>query len=268
MKTRIQTFTAALSTSVPVFFGYLSIGLAFGFLLVKAGIPWIWAPIMSNLIFAGAAQFLSVGMLSAGIHPAQMALAVLLINARHLVYGFSLLERFAPFRRYKPYLIFALTDETYGLLTTIPAPEGSDPELFDLYLAALNHSYWVAGSTLGALGGSIIPWSAPGIEFSMTALFTVLLIEQIRSLRRPGPFLISAGIFATLTIAGLTEQALLLSIVASSTAMFFLRPGTSNGTSNGTSAGQSKSGATSPENPTEQAPKPAPALTDQGPRHD
>lgn len=223
MQQRARTFLAALGTSSPVFFGYSSIGFAFGFLLVKAGFGWFWAPIMSLTVFAGAAQFLAVGLMSQNRSPMEMGLAVLLINARHMVYGFSLLDRFSGFRRFKAYLIFGLTDETYGLLTAHRAPEGADPELFDFFVTALNQSYWVLGSTVGALAGAAIAWDAPGIEFSMTALFTVLLIEQIRSLKRPGPFVLAAVICTLLYLVGLRDQALLLGIVLSSIGCFFLR---------------------------------------------
>jgi len=223
MQNKSHTFLHAFKTSIPVLFGYLSIGFAFGFLLVKAGFHWLWAPVMCLLIFAGAAQFMAVGMLVQQKSLLEMGLAVLMINARHMVYGFSLLDRFSSFRRFKAYLIFGLTDETYGLLTTIDPPEGCDPERFDFYVTLLNHSYWTIGSTLGAVLGSIILWEAPGIEFSMTALFTVLLVEQARSLRRPGPFVLALGISILLYLLGLKEQALLLGIMASALGCFLLK---------------------------------------------
>jgi 4-azaleucine resistance transporter AzlC len=217
-----HTFRAAFATSLPVLFGYLSIGFAYGFLMVKAGFAWFWAPVSGILIFAGAAQFLSIGMLASGRSIGEMFLAVLLINARHMVYGFSLLERFRAFSRFRAYLIFGLTDETYGLLTTVEPPTGADAEVFDALVTGLNQSYWVSGSTMGALFGSVLAWDAPGIEFSMTALFTVLLVEQIRSLRRPGPFLIALGVCVALYLVGLKEQSLLLGIVLSAIGVFFL----------------------------------------------
>ncbi|MDA3850309.1 MAG: AzlC family ABC transporter permease [Spirochaetaceae bacterium] len=223
MRPHVFAFKAALKTSLPVFFGYISIGFAFGFLLVKSGFHWLWAPLMCLVIFAGAAQFMAIGMLLQHKSPWEMGLAILLLNARHMVYGFSLLDRYSRFRRFKAYLIFGLTDETYGLLTTIDPPEGADPERFDFYVTALNHSYWTLGSTLGALTGSLISWNAPGIEFSMTALFTVLLVEQIRALKRPGPFLLALGVCMVLYFLGLQQHALLLGIIISAMGCFFLK---------------------------------------------
>lgn len=222
-KSCAYTVFQAFKTSIPVLFGYLSIGFAFGFLWVKAGFHWYWVPIMCLLVFAGAAQFLAVGMMIQGKSPLEMGLAVLLINARHMIYGFSLLERFESFKKVKAYLIFGLTDETYGLLTTIDPPEGCDPPMFDFWVTALNQSYWTIGSTLGALLGSLILWEAKGIEFSMTALFTVLLVEQIRSLKRPGPFVMALIICVLLYLLGLQDQALLLGILFSAAGCFFLK---------------------------------------------
>lgn len=220
---KMQTFKAALKTSSPVFFGYISIGLAFGFLLVKSGFQWYWAPIMSIFIFAGAAQYMAIGLLSEGKGLIEIGLAIFLINARHMVYGFSLLERFAPFKRFKNYLIFGLTDETYALLTTVRPPKGTDPELFDFLIAVLDQSYWVIGSTLGAVFGSLISWNADGIEFALVALFMVLLIEQIKSLKRPGPFILGLAAPLVFYLTGFEEQALFLGIVISATGCFFLK---------------------------------------------
>ncbi len=226
---RRRAFSAALQASAPVFFGYLSIGVAFGFLLVKAGFSWEWAPVMSLFVFAGAAQYLAVGLLSRGAGPAEIFTAILMVNARHMVYGFSLLERFSPAlwggrisRWVRGYLIFGLTDETYALLTTVTPPAGADERRFDLYLTALNHSYWTLGSLLGALAGCGISWEAPGIQFALTALFTVLLTEQIRALRRPGPFLLGAGAALLFRLLGLESQALLLGILTAAAGCFFL----------------------------------------------
>lgn len=217
----------------------MSIGVAFGFLLVNSGVHWIWAFIISMTVYAGAAQFLAVGLISSGSSPVEIGIAVFLINARHMVYGLSLLERFQLFRRFKAYIVFGLTDETYGLLTGIDAPEGSDPELFDFYITLLNHSYWVLGSVMGALIGRLLPYDAPGIEFSMTALFTVLLIEQIKSMRKAAPFVIALGISVLLYLLNIREQLLLPAIVLSALAAMLLPVDDSSNNSKGDSAGDS-----------------------------
>jgi 4-azaleucine resistance transporter AzlC len=183
----------AFRASVPVLLGYTAIGLAFGLLLVKSGQPWWVAPIMSCLIYAGAAQFVAVGMLSAGTGIAQIAVITLAINARHMVYGLSLLDRFSACRRFKAYLVFALTDETYGILTTVEPPQGTDREAFYAAVSALDQSYWVIGSTLGALVGGLVPFDTKGIDFALTALFIVLLVEQMRTVRKAAPYLVATA---------------------------------------------------------------------------
>ena len=216
-------FSAALKATAPVFFGYISIGIAFGFLLVKAGLSWFWAPLMSIIIFAGAAQFMAIGLLTQGKGYLEIGLAILLLNARHMVYGFSLLERFETFGRLKRYIVFGLTDETYALLTSVKPPEDADPEFFDFCVTLLDQSYWVTGSLLGAVLGSAISWNAPGLDFALTALFVVLLIEQIKTIKRPGPFVLGLAAPAAFYAAGFTEQALFFGILISAAGCFFLK---------------------------------------------
>ncbi len=220
---RKKAFSAALKTSAPVFFGYISIGFAFGFLLVKSGIEWYWAPVMSLIIFAGAGQYMAIGLLNQNKSIIEMGLAILLINARHMVYGFSLLDRYEPFKRFKAYMIFGLTDETYALITTVKPPPEADPEFFDFCITALNHSYWIFGGILGALLGSFMSWEAPGLEFTLTALFIVLLIEQIKTLKRPGPFILGFAAPTIMYILGFYDQALFSGIVLSAAGCFFLK---------------------------------------------
>lgn len=217
-----ETMTASLQASSPVFFGYISIGFAYGFLLVKAGFPWYYALIMCIVIFAGAAQFMAISLLLSDKGPMEIGIAVLLINARHMVYGLSLLERFKSFKKFKKYLIYGLTDETYALLTTIEAPKGSSPEVFDFWITAFNHSYWIMGSLLGALLGSVVTFNAPGLDFALTALFIVLTIEQIKVIKRVGPFLLPILTILALEITGFTEDILIISIVLSSLGCFFI----------------------------------------------
>jgi len=221
---KIQQTTAfqAFKTTIPVMFGYVPIGMAYGFLLVKTGLPWYWAPLMCIIIFAGAAQFLALSLFAQQKSIAEMALAVFLINSRHMVYGISLLERFSLFKWAKPYLIYGLTDETYALLTTVDPPEGCDRERFDFLITLFNQSYWTLGSTLGALLGSVIMWDAPGLDFALTALFIVLLVEQVKTLKRPGPFLAAAAGVLMFNLLGFPGQALTGGIVLGSASCFFM----------------------------------------------
>ncbi len=216
------TISASLKASSPVFFGYISIGFAFGFLLVKAGFSWVWAPVMCVIIFAGAAQFVSISLLLSDKSIWEIGLAILLINARHMVYGLSLLDRFKPFKKFKYYIIYGLTDETYALLTSIEPPEGSSPEVFDFWVTAFNHSYWILGSLLGALLGTGVSFNAPGLEFALTALFIVLTIEQIKSIKKISPFLLPLLIVFIIKITGFQGDILMITIMLSSIGCFLI----------------------------------------------
>ncbi len=196
----------AFAASLPVLLGYLTIGIAFGLLLVDRGFAWWLAPLMSVIVYAGAAQFMAIGLLAAGTGIVEIAILTLVINARHMVYGLSLLDRFQSSGKRKPYLVYALTDETYGILTTVQPPQGStDGERQEFYTAvsALDQAYWVAGSAAGALAGGLLTFDTRGLDFALTSLFVVLLVEQVRAVKRLEPYLVallSAG--AALLLAG------------------------------------------------------------------
>jgi len=183
---------AAFPVTVPVLFGYIAIGMPFGLMLVKAGYPWFLAPIMSVLMYAGAGQYIAVGLFASGVPLGGMLVTMLAVNIRHIVYGLSLIEKFKEAGRWKPYLIFALTDETYALLTGVKVPANVKPGAFYGSIALLDHLYWVVGGLLGALAGQFIPFSFKGVDFALTALFAVLLIDQIRASRDVVPAIIGA----------------------------------------------------------------------------
>lgn len=179
MSSNKNYFLLALKTSLPVFFGYLAIGIAFGLMLTNAGYPWWLAPIMSVTIYAGAGQYIAVGLFSAGVPLTMILITEALVNIRHIVYGLSLITKFKECGKWKYYMIFGLTDETYSLLTTTDAPEDADKGKFYFTIAILNQSYWILGSVIGAVAGSLIPFDFSGVDFALTALFVVLLIDQI-----------------------------------------------------------------------------------------
>lgn len=206
-------FISAFKTTVPVLLGYIPLGMAFGFLLDGAGYHWIYAFLMSLFVYAGSGQFLAVALLAAGAGLTEFAIATLLLNFRHAFYGLSLLEKFSGVGKVKPYLIFALTDETYALLTTTDVPLGSSKSRFYFYIAALDHLYWIAGSVLGAVLGSVLHLNLEGMGFVLTALFVVLTIEQYFNSRARFPFLaaLNAGAFSLVFFS--PDNMLLASIV-------------------------------------------------------
>lgn len=204
---------SAFKTTLPVLFGYIPLGMAFGLLLAGAGYHWIYALVMSIFIYTGAGQFIAVALLAAGAQLMEFVTITLLINLRHSFYGLSLLDKFSGVGKVKPYLIFALTDETYALLTTTTVPEGASKARFYFYISALDHLYWIAGSVLGAVLGSMLRLNLEGLTFVLAALFVVLTIEQYYASRERFPFMaaIGAGVLSLLLFS--PDNMLLLSIV-------------------------------------------------------
>lgn len=185
--------------TIPVMVGYLSLGIAFGLLLQSIGYGPVWALLMSLLIYAGSAQFLAVELLAAGATLTQVALLTFLLNFRHLFYGLSMIEKYRGTGIRKLYLIFGLTDETYALLTGYGAPVGLGEKDYYLAVTLMNQFYWVAGSIFGSVAGSIIPFDTTGIDFAMTALFAVLVVEQWKTNKNHIPALLGFAV----TIAAL-----------------------------------------------------------------
>lgn len=164
--------------SLPVMAGYVVLGIGFGVLMHNAGFGILWVLAMSMLIYAGSMQYVGVGLLSGGASVITAILTTVMVNARHLFYSISMIRLYQDAGRCKPYLIFALTDETYSLLCGGDVPENGSADLYRLLVSAFDHCYWVIGSVLGSLLGSVLPFPTEGIEFSMTALFLASFVEQ------------------------------------------------------------------------------------------
>jgi len=182
----------AFKYSIPVLLGYITLGIAFGFMVTGSGYPWWLALVMSLWMFAGAGQFIALGLFAAGTSLWQVCLIQLVVNIRHTAYGLSMLKRFSDTGFFKPYLIFSLTDETFALLSSLPETENGRRH-FMIYVAVLNQLYWVSGSLAGALAGTLIPFSMKGVSFALTALFVVLMMEQIMRIKKAGIFIVSAA---------------------------------------------------------------------------
>lgn len=183
MNTNIKkTVNYALKKSMPVLFGYLFLGSAFGIMLYDAGYNWIWAIFISLVVYAGSGQFLLVELLTARAGIPQVALMSFFINSRHIFYGLSFIEKFKKGGWRYPFLIFSFTDETYSVnLTVNSVPEGVDETKARYFIGLFDHCYWIIGSVIGALAGQIIPIDFTGIDFSMTALFVVIFIDLLLS---------------------------------------------------------------------------------------
>ena len=173
-----RTIKQAFYKSVPVLAGYLVLGIGFGILMRNAGYGVLWAASMGVFMYAGSMQYVGVGLLAGGASVLATAVTTVMVNARHLFYSISMIDLYKDAGKYKPYMIFALTDETYSLLCDGKAPAGTDPNLYRFLLSLFNHCYWVSGCVLGSLLGAVLPFSTAGIEFSMTALFVAAFTEQ------------------------------------------------------------------------------------------
>jgi 4-azaleucine resistance transporter AzlC len=188
----IREFKTAFKVSIPVMMGYSVLGFAFGLLATSLEYPWYLALFMSIFIYAGALQFLAIGFFTAKLGLIDIFIASIFVNIRQSFYGLSVLKKFKKSGKLKPYLIFGLTDETYALLTTIKEDEQLNKKYYYFYLALLNQSYWVTGTIFGALFGSMVTFDTKGLDFSLTALFIVLAIEQYKANKNYTPFIIGA----------------------------------------------------------------------------
>ena len=189
---RKATIHAAFLASLPVMAGYVVLGIAFGVLMENKGYGFLWSAFMSITVFAGSMEFVAVDLLSTGASLISAAIMTLLVNARHLFYGISMLQRYKGAGRAKPYLIFGLTDETYALVVN-GAPEGTDEKRYYLLVTLFDQLYWVTGSILGGLVGAAVTFNTAGIDFAMTALFVVIFTEQLLSTDDYVPAVIGVG---------------------------------------------------------------------------
>ncbi len=184
---------AAFPHTIPVMLGYLFLGAAFGILLNSRGYSWGWAVLMSVFIYAGSMQFVAISLLSGPFLPLQAVLMTLMVNARHTFYGISMLDKFKGMGKKKPYMIFSLTDETFSLLCSARAPEGVDENRFLFCVSLLDQLYWIIGSAAGGIIGSMVSFNTKGIDFVMTALFTVIFVDQWENNKNHIPALIGLG---------------------------------------------------------------------------
>ena len=192
MKTTVKT---AFIDTIPVMTGYLVLGFGFGIILKASGFGILLVVAMSVLIYAGSMQYVAVGLLTGGASLVTAALTTLMVNARHLFYGVSMLDKYKSTGKRKPYLIFALTDETYSLVcrdTIGVSPERRND--YYLLVTLFNHFYWVAGSVIGAVVGSLVKFNTEGIDFALTALFVTVFLEQWLTTKKHAPALIGVGV--------------------------------------------------------------------------
>ncbi|MCU6763278.1 Inner membrane protein YgaZ [uncultured Roseburia sp.] len=186
-------FRAAFPYTIPVLTGYLFIGIAFGIMFQEKGYNFLWAALMSILVYAGSGQYLAVNFFAPGVTLFQVIFMTFMVNVRHIFYGISMLDRFKNMGKKKLYMIFSLTDETYSLFFITKVPKDVDERKFLLAVALLDQCYWILGSVIGALAGHLLPFDSTGVDFAMTALFLVIMTEQWLAGKNHIPALVGLG---------------------------------------------------------------------------
>ena len=175
-----NSFRYALRRSVPILVGFFPLGTAYGILMAKAGYNALWTGLTSLFVYAGSLQMLMIGFFTASTPIMTVIVASLLLNSRHIFYGLSFLDKFNSYGPWKYFLIYGLPDESYSLLCSYVPQEGVEEKWVHVFDTALIWLYWIAFSVLGCIAGSLIPFDLTGIDFAMTALFIVILVDQLK----------------------------------------------------------------------------------------
>lgn len=193
MQEKIKALKAAFPHTLPVFTGFTFLGIAYGILMNSKGYGFGWTVLMSVMAFAGSAQYVAINLLTSVFDPLYALLLTLMVNARHLFYGISMLDKYQGTGKFKPYLIFGLCDETFSIICSANPPEGVNRNWFMFFITMLNHSYWVIGSALGVLLGHMVSFNTKGLDFVLTALFAVIFTGQWKSQANHKPAVIGVA---------------------------------------------------------------------------
>lgn len=175
---KAKAFKAALPYTIPICIGFLFLGMSYGFLMRSKGFSFFYPMLTSLFIFAGSMEFITINLLLASFNPIYTLLLTIMVNARHIFYGISMLDKYKNCGYKKLYLIFGMCDESFSINCSITPPPDIDKGWFMFFVTLLNHIYWVSGATLGGLLGYVISFDTKGIDFVMTALFVVMFINQ------------------------------------------------------------------------------------------
>lgn len=214
-----EAFTATL----PIMAGYLVLGVGFGIILKSKGYGVLWAFAMSTVIYAGSMQYLAIDLICGGAGLLTTALTTLMVNARHLFYGISMVEKYKNAGKAKPYLIYALSDETYSLVCVDMDMEKGERNKFCLFVTALDQFYWVLGSVLGSLLGAVITFNTEGMDFALTALFVTVFVEQWLSTRDHAAAIVGVGASVICLVLFGSGSFLIPSMVAITLALTLMR---------------------------------------------
>lgn len=225
------TVKHAFISSLPVMAGYVVLGTGFGILLSAKGYSFWWALLMSVTIFAGSMQYVGVNLLATGASILSTALMTLMVNARHLFYGISMIEEYRDMGWRKWYVIFGLTDETYSLVCGNPKlPDGVERKNYTFLLTLMNQCYWIFGSVLGAILGNAVSFNSAGIDFSMTALFVIIFVEQWEKAKQHFPAILGLAVSVICLLIFGADSFLVPSMIGISIGLFLFQRKMERGT--------------------------------------
>lgn len=192
-QTKTRALKAAFPATIPVLTGFLCLGMAYGVLMQTKGYGPLWSTLMSAVAFCGSMQFVAITLLTTAFDPLQAFVLSIMVNARHLFYGLSLLEKYKGLGKVRGFLIYVLCDETFSITSSVEPPEGVERREFYFFVSLLDYLYWVCGTALGGLLGGYITFNTAGLDFALTALFVVLFLEQWKRAKNRPAGLIGIG---------------------------------------------------------------------------
>lgn len=195
MEEKKKALLAALPHTIPILTGYIVLGAAYGILMNSKGYGLIWALLMSLIVYAGSAQYAAITFLTSIFNPVYALFLTLMVNARHVFYGLSLMSKLKDTGKLKPFIIYWLSDETFSVLCSAEPPKEINKSWFMFFIALLNYLYWSLGTIMGSLIGNMISFNTHGLDFALTALFVVIFISQWKSQKRHEPAI--TGVFCT-----------------------------------------------------------------------
>lgn len=220
---KLRAFKAAFPHTIPILAGFLFLGMTYGIYMNVSGFSFIYPMLMSLTIFAGSVEFVTVNILLGAFDPLQAFAVTLMLNARHLFYGISMLDKFRGTGLKKLYLIFGMCDESFSINYTAEVPESVDRGWFMFFVTLLNQIYWVTGATLGGLFGSLITFSTEGLDFVMTAMFVVIFLEQWLKEKKHTASILGLGISAVCLVAFGADDFMIPTMAALLIALTLLR---------------------------------------------
>ncbi len=220
----LKALAAAFPHTIPILTGFLFLGMTYGILARSAGLPFRHPALTSVLVFAGSMEFLTVDLMGAAFAPLNALALTLLVNARHLFYGISMLDKYKGTGAKKPYLIFALCDETFSVNCTAELPLGVDRNWFYFFVSLLDQLYWVCGVWAGAAFGSLVSFNTEGLDFVMTAMFVVIFINQWQKEKNHIASLLGLGLSLLCLVVFGAQDFVLPAMLALLAALSVLRP--------------------------------------------